>query len=101
MNLKKKKKKNKVTFCGFRSPISFRNEEDTSVNLYYLQFPGKTFSQSARHRGPLQDSSTETCRELNFNSRTVGEIIVIIMSLNLSLYYNKTSYQSVRRTPTE
>lgn len=64
----------------------FRNVEDNSINLSLLQFPGKTFTQSAQHRDPLQEAKPA---ELNFNSRTVGEIVVLIMRLIL----NKVIYK--------
>lgn len=57
--------------------------DDSSINLYLLQFPGKTFSQSAQPREPLQEAKPA---ELNFNSRTVGEIVVMRLILNKVIY---------------
>ncbi|KAK4821602.1 hypothetical protein QYF61_025179 [Mycteria americana] len=77
-------------------PVS--NEDDTSTNLYHHQFTGKTFSQPTKHKGPQQDSPTEIYTDLNFNSRTVGEVVIKqeqpMVSESSPLNFNLTFYFS-------
>lgn len=72
-------KKNYVrTLVNLQNVISSQEWENTSITLLHFQFPGKTYSQWAQYREPVQDSSSKTCIELKFHLGTVGEIVVTL-----------------------